>query len=42
MTLAQLLKQYKHYKNNYDFQLSKKSYRELEDEINHDGEFIQD
>ena len=42
MTLAQLLKQYKHYKNNYDFQLSKKSYRELEDEINHEGEFIRD
>ena len=33
---------YRHYKNNYDFMLSKMSYRELEDKINHDGEFIRD
>ena len=33
---------YKHYKNNYDFKLSGKSYRELEDMFMHDGEFIRD
>lgn len=42
MTLSQLLIQYKHYKNNYDFKLSQKSYRELEEEMDHDGEFIKD
>lgn len=42
MTLRKLLKLYKHYKNNYDFKLSGKSYRELEDMFMHDGEFIRD
>lgn len=42
MTLRKLLKLYKHYKNNYDFKLSGRSYRELEDMIDHDGEFIRD
>jgi len=42
MTLVKLLRIYEHYKNNYDFQLSKKSYHELEEMINHDGEFIPD
>ena len=42
MTLNKLLKLYKHYKNNYDFKLSGHSYRELEDMVAHDGEFLRD
>lgn len=42
MTLAQLLTQYRHYKNDYDFKLSRKSYAVLDDEADHDGEFIRD
>jgi hypothetical protein len=42
MTLNKLLKLYKHYKNNYDFKLSGKTYRELQDMIDHEGEFIRD
>lgn len=42
MTLSKLLKMYKHYKNNYDFQLTRKSYHELEELANHDGEFLPD
>ena len=42
MTLSKLLNLYKHYKINYDFTLSKKSYREIEEEQAHDGEFIRD
>ena len=33
---------YKHYKNNYDFKLSGRTYSELEDYINHQGEFLPD
>ena len=42
MTLRRLIKLYGHYKNNYDFQLSKRTYHELEEELDHDGEFIRD
>lgn len=42
MTLNKLLKLYKHYKNNYDFRLTHRTYRELEDMIDHEGEFIRD
>lgn len=42
MTLKKLLTLFKHYKYNYDFQLSKKSYQELDDMSAHDGEFIRD
>jgi hypothetical protein len=42
MTLKKLLKLYKHYKTNYDFKLSGRTYRELEDMADHDGEFIRD
>ena len=42
MTLSKLLKLYKHYKNNYDFRLSGRTYRELEDMADHEGEFIRD
>lgn len=42
MTLSKLLSLYSHYKNNYDFTLSKKTYYELEEEADHDGEFIRD
>ena len=33
---------YEHYKNDYDFKLSKMTYRELDEYINHDGEFLPD
>ena len=42
MTIKKLLKLYKHYKNNYDFKLSGRTYRELEEMIDHDGEFLPD
>lgn len=42
MTLKRLLKMYKHYKNNYDFKLSGRTYQELEDYIDHQGEFLPD
>ena len=42
MTLKKLLKLYKHYKNNYDFKLSGRSYRELEEMMDHEGEFLPD
>jgi hypothetical protein len=42
MTLNKLLKLYKHYKNNYDFKLSGRTYQEIEDIVAHDGEFIRD
>ena len=42
MTLRKLLKLYQHYKNNYDFQLKKITYSELEDRINHQGEMFDD
>lgn len=42
MTLKRLLKMYKHYKNNYDFKLSGKSYREMEEIADHEGEFLPD
>lgn len=42
MTIKKLLKLYQHYKNNYDFKLSGRSYRELEDMADHEGEFIRD
>lgn len=42
MTLRKMLNLYKHYKNNYDFQLKKVSYSELEEKINHQGELFAD
>ena len=42
MTLKRLLKMYKHYKNNYDFKLSGKTYREMEEIADHEGEFLPD
>lgn len=42
MTLKKFLKLYKHYKNNYDFQLAHISYSELEEKINHRGELFDD
>ena len=42
MTLRKLLKLYKHYKENYDFKLSGKTYHELEEQVNHEGEFLPD
>ena len=40
MTLKKLLTLYKYYKNDYDFKLSKRSYRELQEIIDHDGELL--
>ena len=42
MTLKKLLKLYKHHKNYYDFTLSKRTYRELEEYADHEGEFLPD
>lgn len=42
MTLKKILNLYEHYKNNYDFQLKKVSYRELEEKTNHRGELFPD
>ena len=42
MTLKKLLKLYRHYKNHYDFTLSEKTYRELEEIADHEGEFLPD
>ena len=42
MTLSEFLKQYQHYKNFYDFKLSGKSFKEVEFEHDHEGEFIPD
>lgn len=42
MTLKKFYKQFRHYRNNYDFQLSGRTYRELEELANHEGEFLPD
>ena len=42
MTFKVLMQMYKHYKNNYDFQKSGRTYAELEDYIDHQGEFLPD
>jgi len=42
MTLKKIMSLYKHYKNNYDFQLARVSYSELEEKINHQGELFSD
>lgn len=42
MTIGRLLTMFKHYKNNYDFKLSGRTYRELDYEAEHDGEFLPD
>ena len=42
MTFKQLMQMYRHYKNNYDFKLSGRTYREVEDYIDHQGEFLPD
>ena len=42
MTLKKLLKMYRHYKNHYDFTLSGRTYRELEEYADHEGEFLPD
>lgn len=42
MTYWKFNKLYKHYKNDYDFRLSKTTYREMDEEQAHDGEFLPD
>lgn len=42
MTLSKLLRLYHHYKNDYDFRISGHSYRELQEAIDHEGEFFPD
>ena len=33
---------YKHYKHNYDFKLSGRTYAEMDEYVAHDGEFLPD
>ena len=42
MTYWKFCKLYQHYKNHYDFTLSGRTYAEIEDISNHDGEFLPD
>jgi len=42
MTLSKFIKIYNHYKNNYDFNLSKLSYAKIEEEKNRAGEWLTD
>lgn len=42
MTLKKIFNLYKHYKSNYDFQLKKISYSDLEEKANHRGELFSD
>lgn len=42
MTLGKLLKLYKHYKNDYDFKMSNRTYKELQEMFDHEGEFLPD
>lgn len=42
MTLKKIMKLYEHYKNYYDFTLSRMSYQELEEKANHRGELFSD
>ena len=42
MTFAKFIKLYKHYKNNYDFELRKIGYFQIEEEMAKQEEWIQD
>lgn len=42
MTLRRLTEMYEHYKNHYDFTLSRKTYSDIEYELEHEGEFFPD
>ena len=42
MTFKKLMRLYKHYKNDYDFKLSGRTYHEMQEYIDHDGEFLPD
>ena len=42
MTLKKFSQQFKHYRNDYDFKLSGRTYREVEEIANHEGEFLPD
>ena len=42
MTLRKLLKLYEHYKNDYDFKLTKTRYSDIEEKIAHEGEWLSD
>ena len=42
MTLKKLLGLYKFHKQYYDFTLTGKSFRELDENADHEGEFIKD
>lgn len=42
MTLKKIMELYEHYKNYYDFTLSKMSYQEIEEKANHRGELFSD
>ena len=40
MTMQKILKLYEHYKRNYDFTLTQRTYKELEEKYNHSGEMF--
>lgn len=42
MTFKRLMQMYKHYKHDYDFKLSRTTYQELDEYIEHQGEFLPD
>ena len=42
MTFKRLMQMYKHYKHDYDFKLSRTTYRELDEYVEHQGEFLPD
>lgn len=42
MTFKKLIKLYKHYKLDYDFRLSKQTYKDAEYNAEHEGEFLPD
>lgn len=42
MTLRKFTRLYGHYKNHYDFKLTKMTYQELEEKANHRGELFSD
>jgi len=42
MTLGELMNLYNHYQNYYDFTLSKRTYKELEQKIMEEEEWIPD
>ena len=42
MTFKRLMQMYKHYKNDYDFKLSRTTYSALDEYVSTQGEFLPD